>query len=77
MSNSSFIGQLQLHQHGALDSVDHWHCRVVPLGCFSATVVSNRARRLKDIDCFCPRTPGNAPPPKQKKTRMNYITEPQ
>ena len=40
MADFSFIGQLQLHQHGTHDSVDHWHCRAAPLGCLSATVAS-------------------------------------
>ena len=34
-----FNCQLQLHHHGALDTVDHWHYRALPLGCLSTTVV--------------------------------------
>ena len=42
MADFSFIGQLQLHHHGTLDSVDHWHCCALPLGCRSTTVVNQR-----------------------------------
>ena len=31
--------QLQLHHNGTLDSADHWHCRALPLGFLSTTVV--------------------------------------
>ena len=64
MADFSFIGQLQLHNHGALDSVDHWHCRALPLGCLSTTVVLQLQLHAQGETYRLPLgrdTPGNTP----------------
>ena len=51
MADFSFIGPLQLHNHGALDSLDHWHCRALPLGCLSASVNGGNSTSTARAGC--------------------------